>query len=129
MNFLKKLDMLMKERGLNMHTLSAQCGIPYNTILSWYKKGYGGIAVSKLIIIADFFDVELDYLMRDDEVDRYARRGIAKLPSDEEALLAYYRSCNDEGQYIIMASAKACAGNQSMQKNTPDKRSSQKPAI
>lgn len=121
MNFLEKLDILMKERGLNKHTFSEQCGIPYNTILSWYKKGYDGIAMSKLIIIADFFDVELDFLMRDSESDRHAKHGKISLPSDENDLLGCYRSCNDIGQSVIRDTAHVCADNPVLQKRSTSK--------
>lgn len=64
MDFLAKITLLMKEKGLNRHTLSEACGIPYTTIDGWFKKGYEGIKISTLMKLADFFDVELDYLVK-----------------------------------------------------------------
>ena len=64
MDFLAKITLLMKEKGLNRHTLSEACGIPYTTIDGWFKKGYEGIKISTLMKLADFFEVELDYLVR-----------------------------------------------------------------
>ena len=69
LNFLTKLDLLMSREGLNKHTLSERSGIPYTTIMGWYKKGYGKAKLSSVQMIADFFDVALDYLLRDDISD------------------------------------------------------------
>lgn len=121
MNFLDKLDLLMGECGLNRHTFSAQCGIPYTTVIGWYTKGYDRITISKLILIADFFDVELDFLMRDSESDRHAKHGKISLPSDENDLLGCYRSCNDVGQSVIRDTAHVCADNPALQKRSTSK--------
>ncbi len=39
MDFLEKLDYLMKQNNLNKSRLSKACDIPYTTIDGWYKKG------------------------------------------------------------------------------------------
>lgn len=69
MDFLNKLDALMAVHGLNKHTLSIQCGIPYTTIDAWYKKGYNNAKLSTIQKLADFFGTTLDYLMRDEITD------------------------------------------------------------
>lgn len=69
MDFLNKLDALMAVHGLNKHTLSIQCGVPYTTIDAWYKKGYNNAKLSTIQKLADFFGTTLDYLMRDEITD------------------------------------------------------------
>lgn len=69
MDFLKKLDNLMIIHGLNKHTLSMRCGIPYTTIDAWYKKGYSNAKLSTIQKLADFFGVTIDYLMREEITD------------------------------------------------------------
>lgn len=66
MNFLEKIDLLKNYKGLNNHTLSIACGIPYTTIDGWYKKGYDRIKLSHLRKLGDCFAVSLDFLIRDD---------------------------------------------------------------
>lgn len=67
MNFLEKLDILMKEKELNKSSLSKACGIPYTTIDGWYKKGYDDLRLSTLKKLAAFFNTTLDYWAYDDE--------------------------------------------------------------
>lgn len=73
MSFTDKLNLLMKERGLNKSQLSAESGIPYTTIDGFYKKGSDNIKLSTLRKLATFFDCSLDYLVDDgvenDKVD------------------------------------------------------------
>lgn len=61
MNFLEKLDFLMKENGLNRHSLSEQSGVPYTTIASWYKKGYKNLNITTLKKLSNYFGTTLDY--------------------------------------------------------------------
>ena len=68
----EKLDLLMKENGLNQLQLSQQVGIPYSTISNWYKdidkaKNAKMGALKKL---ARYFHVSLDYLANDNVIDR-----------------------------------------------------------
>ena len=41
MNFLSKLDALMADKELSKRQLAIESGIPYTTIVNWYKRGYG----------------------------------------------------------------------------------------
>lgn len=61
MDFLEKLNCLMKKNGLNKSSLSKACNIPYTTIDGWYKKGYEGLKLTTLRKLADFFGTSLDY--------------------------------------------------------------------
>lgn len=61
MDFLDKLNKLMKEHNYNKSTLSKACDIPYTTIDGWYKKGYKGVKLTTLRKLADFFGPSLDY--------------------------------------------------------------------
>ncbi len=65
--FLKTLEKLMKERGLNKHTFSLQSGIPYKTIDNFWKKGYNNVKLGTLRKIAAFFGVSLDFLIFGEE--------------------------------------------------------------
>lgn len=61
MNFLEKLDYLMKKKGLNKSKLSKLSGVPYTTIDGFYKKGYENTKISTIQKIALALDVSLDY--------------------------------------------------------------------
>lgn len=66
MNFLGKLDYLMREKNLNKSTLSKACDIPYTTIDGWYKKGYEGLKLTTLRKLAAYFETSLDFWANDD---------------------------------------------------------------
>lgn len=116
MDFLEKVNFLMQERNLNRHTLSEACGIPYTTIDGWYKKGYEGAKISTLIKLADYFCVELDYLVRPSITDRNFGRKVESLSSDEENLLSRYRSLNSAGQTLVNAAVKGLCDDPNFQK-------------
>lgn len=70
MKFTDKLDLLMKERGLNKMALSRESGVPYTTIVNFYEKGTENIKLSTLKKLADYFMVPIDYLVDDNIEDR-----------------------------------------------------------
>lgn len=117
MDFLAKITLLMKEKGLNRHTLSEACGIPYTTIDGWFKKGYEGIKISTLMKLADFFEVELDYLVRPSISDPNYGRKNALLNAEESDLISLYRSLNSDGRALLLTTARTITGNPAMQKN------------
>lgn len=67
MDFLEKLNGLMKEHNLNKSTLSKACNIPYTTVDGWYKRGYEGLKLPTLKKLSDYFDISIDY-WADDEL-------------------------------------------------------------
>ncbi|MCI8525754.1 MAG: LexA family transcriptional regulator [Oscillospiraceae bacterium] len=69
MDFLQKLDFLMEKYSLNKLTLSQNSGIPYSTIVGWYKKGYEGLKLTTLRKLSDYFNTALDYWVNEDELD------------------------------------------------------------
>lgn len=69
MDFLQKLDFLMEKYGLNKLTLSQNSGIPYSTVVGWYKKGYEGLKLTTLRKLSDYFNTVLDYWVNENEID------------------------------------------------------------
>lgn len=61
MDFLDKLNFLLKSNNLNKNTLSKLSGIPYTTIDGWYKKGFESMQLSTLKKLAKFFNTNLDF--------------------------------------------------------------------
>ena len=89
--FLKVLEKLMNENGLNKSKLSKQSGIAYTTIDGFYKKGCDNIKLSTLRQLASFFDVSLDYLITgENDAD--------VLDEKELKLIKHYRELNDIGK-------------------------------
>ena len=65
MTLTEKLNILMDERGMTRGTLAERTGIPYNTIVGFYTKGYRNMKLSTLKRIGAFFGISLDILCDD----------------------------------------------------------------
>lgn len=102
MNFLEKLDFLMKKYGLNKRTLSQKSKIPYTTIDAWYKKGYEGLKLTTLRKLNDFFNTTLDYWVLDEVTDpNYGKTSGFKVKYEEMEHLEKYRLLDDFGKETI----------------------------
>jgi len=96
MKFTDKLDYLMKEQNLTRGSLAEKTGIPYNTIVGFYKSGYKNIKLSNLMRVAGFFDIPLDVLADDEmELDEYfSTREISEVERK-------YRGLSAKGQDLV----------------------------
>ncbi len=64
MEFAEKLTFLRRRAGMSQEQLADQLGITRQSVSKW-ESGASVPELAKLIAIADFFDVSLDYLVRD----------------------------------------------------------------
>lgn len=123
MDFLSKLDWLMKRDGINKRVLAQRSGVPYTTIVGLYERGAENARLSTINRLCEFFSVPIDYLA----LDKYERPEDF-VPSDvhfsticedelEAELIACYRSVNLDGRSVILATARAVAGNPDMKKD------------
>ena len=104
LKFLRKLDLLMAERDLNKREFSLQSGIPYMTIINFYKKGSENVKLSTLKKIASFFDVSLDYIADDNITDRgRSLTGLNCFSTDEIAMIQAFRLADDNDKAIVTA--------------------------
>lgn len=95
MDFLEKLDYLMKKNNLNKSTLSKACNIPYTTIDGWYKKGYEGLKLTTLRKLADYFGTSLDFWANGDVTNNL------DIDEDVKHLLKQYVLLNDENKALV----------------------------
>lgn len=87
--FLETLDNLMKKKDINKHTLAKESGVPYTTIVGFYKKGYDNIKLSTLNKLSDYFGVSLDYLVKGVEIKKIK----PAVPEDEG--ITMYKQLNE----------------------------------
>lgn len=98
MDFFEKLEFLMEKNNINnLNALSTESEIPYMTLKNFYNRGIENVRLSTIQKLADFFDVTLDYLMREEVNDPNYGRLQQTLPNDT-ALLTYFHKLNDTGQ-------------------------------
>ena len=60
--FVERLRELMKEEGLNQVKLAERVGVKQNTISAWLSKKKEP-SVTSLWLLADYFGVEVDFLI------------------------------------------------------------------
>ena len=92
MNFTQKLDLLMKQRGLNKNTLAKLSGVPYTTIDGFYKKGYENTKLSTLNKLCSCLDVSLDYLAKDSESPSITSMPLNYSQDELEVVNAYHKA-------------------------------------
>lgn len=89
MDFLEKLNHLMKINSLNKSTLSKACDIPYTTIDGWYKKGYEGLKLTTLRKLSAFFGTSLDYWASESSTQITAKLPLNLTAKEETVIIAY----------------------------------------
>ena len=67
MEFAEKLTFLRRRAGMSQEQLADQLGITRQSVSKW-ESGASVPELAKLIAIADFFDVSLDYLVGRDDI-------------------------------------------------------------
>lgn len=90
MTFSEKLLNLRTERGYSQEYLAEQLGVSRQSISKW-ELGTTLPEIDKLIIISDFFDVSIDYLLKsnvklqqDDSFDRVVLKFLASAQDMDE---------------------------------------------
>lgn len=58
----KRIRELMKDEGLNQSNLAAKIGLKQNTISAWLLEKKEP-SIKSLWLLADYFDVDIDYLV------------------------------------------------------------------
>lgn len=112
MGFIERFSELTSERGAVARLAEA---IPVSdSLLSKYKRGLAEPSLGNAILIADFFDVSLDWLAGRPGYARDAHRAASSppLPPDESALVDSYRrmDAGDRPAFLSTARALAYAG-------------------
>ena len=92
--FLENLDALLKERGINRNVLSKVSGIPYTTIIGWYKKGWNSVSLTSLKKLSAYFGISIDTLVGN-------KAGDEKLSPEESTLIRKYRRLDEHGKKTI----------------------------
>lgn len=97
MNFLERLEMLMKSRDINRKKLAEASKIPLSTVYSWWNKGWEGVTLSTLRLLCDYFGCTLDWLCGDDEVND----NMTVFTAEESQILAAYHAADPGTQASV----------------------------
>ena len=102
MDFLQKVDFMMEKYGLNKLSLSQNSGIPYTTIVGWYKKGYEGLKLTTLRKLSDYFNTLLDFWVLDDVTDpNYGKANSFQVDFNEAERIIKYRKLDVYGKEAV----------------------------
>jgi transcriptional regulator with XRE-family HTH domain len=101
MDFLARLDLLSKEKGIsNRFQLAEKSGVPYTTIDNFYRNGYENVKLSTLRKLARFFGCTLDFLIFGTE-EQKEEDGREELSTHELELIKKYRALGAKDQKSI----------------------------
>lgn len=116
--FSDKFKELRKSRNLSQQQLADYLHTSKSSV-NMYERGEREPGLEMLEAIADYFNVDMDYLLGKAEVANKAlfNKPQLKLPStDEQELLTIYQNVNQEGQYYIMQTARLVGDTERYQK-------------
>ena len=110
MEFKERLKELLDENGLNYNTLAKKTGIPVTTLSNYINRSsYPSIV--QLKILADYFNVSVDYLIgREDEFGNVSLGSSSSLTKDEQTLLSCFNKISPFERETILKQIKALAG-------------------
>ena len=95
---------LLDEKGVSAYAVGKATGISTATLTSW-KQGKYTPKPDKLKLIADFFNVSLEFLMRNEDVQwnpvEQTMDYTISLSEEEQDLLIEYRNADDTQKEMI----------------------------
>lgn len=103
MEFKERLKELRKSKRITMETLADKIGVTYNTI-SMYESGKRMPSRSTSELLADYFNVDIDYLLgktdiaRKIDVESIMKKDLSK---EELSIITAYRNANDKTRAAI----------------------------
>lgn len=120
-SFKERFNELISKRG-EMARLSEATAISTG-LLSNYKNGNNEPSFPNAILIAEYFDVSLDWLAGRDGYARDAHKGGERPPlsADEAELVSLYRDCTPRERNALRVTASTMADG-GMAKNDEDRR-------
>lgn len=102
--YYKNFEELCKQRNIKPNKVSKETGVSTATLTSW-KQGKYTPKPDKLKLIADFFNVSLEFLMRNEDVQwdptEQKMDYIISLSEEEQEILTAYRNSDKVQKEMI----------------------------
>ena len=102
----KKIDNLLQKKQINRKEMCIETNIPYSTYSNMYTRKSESISMRAIVKMSNFFNVTVDYLMRDDlpiepilyKSDNIPTPSYKEITQDKQILLSSYDKLNSKGQ-------------------------------
>lgn len=101
-----RIKELRKEKSLSQEKLAKKLGVSRSTVSMWEIE-QSEPDIQALIKLSSVFDCSLDYLTGKSNIKKELSENRESITADEQKLLDYFRSLNEEGQYILLSQAEA----------------------
>ncbi len=98
-----RISELCASKGVTVNAMLKECGLS-KSVVDNLKKGSIS-SVDKFLMMADYFDVSVDYLLGRQQ--KAVPVAPSALSPPEEKLLSLFRSLNDNGQTLALQSVQA----------------------
>lgn len=102
--YYQNFEELCKQRNIKPNKVSKETGVSTATLTSW-KQGKYTPKPDKLKLIADFFNVSLEFLMRNEDIQwnptEQTMDYTISLSEEEQDLLMEYRKADDTQKEMI----------------------------
>jgi transcriptional regulator with XRE-family HTH domain len=98
---------ILESKNIEQKELCLKTGIGQSTFSSW-KKNYRNVPTDKLLLIADFLEVPIRYLMTgegEEAVINQISQGVRELTEQEEELLRIFNSLNMKDKTSLLSHA------------------------
>lgn len=109
MKFRLRIKQLREESGLSQAKLARELGVGVGSVGMWESSDEIP-PVKKLQIIANYFDVSLDYLVGRSDTRKPTEGSLPTSMDDEGELLELYRRLPPEFKQSLLSSARLWAG-------------------
>lgn len=113
--FSDKFKELRKSRNLSQQQLADYLHTSKSSV-NMYERGEREPGLEMLEAIADYFNVDMDYLMGKAEIANQALSSVLFPNANEQELIKIYRNVNEDGQDYIMQTARMVEGTERYQK-------------
>ena len=106
--FQKRLKELLEDRQIKYNALAQQTGIPVTTLSNYINRG-SSPSITQLSILADFFEVSVDYLIGrvDDDIISYENKNV--FTDKEKRLLKVFMQLDSVAQEKLIEDAESRA--------------------
>lgn len=106
MTAIERIIKVIEEKKIQQKELCEKTGINQSTFSSW-KKNYRNVPNDEMILIADFLDVPLRYLLTGDDEETMQEYILRKttLSEQEEELLRIFKSLNMKDKIALLSRA------------------------